>query len=445
MRCGSAASVVPSLQPIRTRGAFRRITPFESLRAGGSDVRALCELVSSNERKQPPATEPRSEALLENRDRLLSLSPHWRFSPAVRLWAPPHFLGLIKWHSKGNLKIMSSSVEQKKGPTRQRKCGFCKSNRDKECGQLLISENQKVAAHHKCMLFSSALVSSHSDNESLGGFSIEDVQKEIKRGTKLRGRERDSELETLMKEKHQSAASCTPPTGNVPTTKLQQFEKEGEKSRGKNQMCSLCHCPGATIGCDVKTCHRTYHYHCALHDKAQIREKPSQGIYMVYCRKHKKTAHNSEADLEESFNEHELEPSSPKSKKKSRKGRPRKTNFKGLSEDTRSTSSHGTDEMESSSYRDRSPHRSSPSDTRPKCGFCHVGEEENEARGKLHIFNAKKAAAHYKCMLFSSGTVQLTTTSRAEFGDFDIKTVLQEIKRGKRMVCGFIFYATFLF
>lgn len=125
---------------------------------------------------------------------------------------------------------MSSSVEQKKGSTRQRKCGFCKSNRDKECGQLLISENQKVAAHHKCMLFSSALVSSHSDNESLGGFSIEDVQKEIKRGTKL--------------------------------------------------MCSLCHCPGATIGCDVKTCHRTYHYHCALHDKAQIREKPSQGIYM---------------------------------------------------------------------------------------------------------------------------------------------------------------------
>lgn len=34
-------------------------------------------------------------------------------------------------------------------------------------------------------LFSSALVSSHSDNESLGGFSLEDVQKEIKRGTKL--------------------------------------------------------------------------------------------------------------------------------------------------------------------------------------------------------------------------------------------------------------------
>lgn len=35
--------------------------------------------------------------------------------------------------------------------------------------------------------------------------------------------------------------------------------------------------------------------------------------------------------------------------------------------------------------------------------------------------------------------MQLTTTSRAEFGDFDIKTVLQEIKRGKRMVCAFKF------
>uniref|UniRef100_A0ACB8FXA4 PHD finger protein 6 n=1 Tax=Sphaerodactylus townsendi TaxID=933632 RepID=A0ACB8FXA4_9SAUR len=229
---------------------------------------------------------------------------------------------------------MSGSVGQKKGPGRQRKCGFCRSNKDNECGQLLMSENQKVAAHHKCMLFSSALVSSHSDNESLGGFSIEDVQKEMKRGTKL--------------------------------------------------MCSLCHRPGATIGCDVKTCHKTYHYYCALHDKAQIREKPSQGIYMILCRKHKKPAHNSE-DLGESLNEHELEPSPPK--KRGRKGRPRKMSLKGQSEDTRSTSSHGTDDVESSSY------------------------------------------------LFSSGTVQLTTTSRAEFGDFDIKTVLQEIKRGKRMKC----------
>lgn len=46
------------------------------------------------------------------------------------------------------------------------------------------------------------------------------------------------------------------------------------------QMCSTCHRPGATIGCDVKTCRRTYHYYCALKDKAQIKEDQSQGIYL---------------------------------------------------------------------------------------------------------------------------------------------------------------------
>lgn len=46
------------------------------------------------------------------------------------------------------------------------------------------------------------------------------------------------------------------------------------------QMCSSCHRPGATIGCDVKTCRRTYHYYCAVKDKAQIKENPSQGIYL---------------------------------------------------------------------------------------------------------------------------------------------------------------------
>lgn len=34
-------------------------------------------------------------------------------------------------------------------------------------------------------LFSSALVTSHSDSDNIGGFSIEDVKKEIKRGNKL--------------------------------------------------------------------------------------------------------------------------------------------------------------------------------------------------------------------------------------------------------------------
>ncbi|NP_001088235.1 PHD finger protein 6 L homeolog [Xenopus laevis] len=281
---------------------------------------------------------------------------------------------------------MSSSTGQRKGSSHQQhKCGFCRSNREKECGHLLISSNQKVAAHHRCMLFSSALVSSQSDSENLGGFSIEDIQKELKRGKKL--------------------------------------------------MCSLCHCPGATIGCDVKSCHRSYHYHCALRDKAHIQENPSQGMYTIFCRKHKEQVRNSDDELEGSFTRRGLTPSPQRGRGRGSRGKSRTSNSRGQSEESRLSSSHCTEETESSSSRDRSPHRSSPSDTRPKCGFCHAGDEENETRGKLHVFNAKKAAAHYKCMLFSSGTVQLTTTSRAEFGDFDIKTVIQEMKRGKRMKC----------
>ncbi|XP_063045847.1 PHD finger protein 6 [Engraulis encrasicolus] len=279
---------------------------------------------------------------------------------------------------------------QRKGPSARQKakCAFCRTNRDKECGTLLISDNQKVAAHHKCMLFSSALVTSHSESENIGGFSIEDVKKEIKRGNKL--------------------------------------------------MCSHCHRPGATIGCDVKTCRRTYHYYCALWDKAQTKENPSQGIYLVYCRKHRDAIQDASDDEEQPATEEANDSDSSPPRGRGR-GRFEKSRLKGLSrgqsDDTRSTSSQGPDDTESSSHRDRSPLRGSPSDSGLRCGFCHAGEEENETRGVLHADNAKKVAAHYKCMLFSSGTVQLTTTSRAEFGNFDVKTVIQEIKRGKRMKC----------
>lgn len=60
------------------------------------------------------------------------------------------------------------------------------------------SRNRKYILIHQCekcrrvshapfalQLFSSALVTSHSDSENIGGFSIEDVKKEIKRGNKL--------------------------------------------------------------------------------------------------------------------------------------------------------------------------------------------------------------------------------------------------------------------
>nr|KAF6374361.1 hypothetical protein mPipKuh1_009580 [Pipistrellus kuhlii] len=40
-----------------------------------------------------------------------------------------------------------------------------------------------------------------------------------------RGRERDGELETSMRESHRSAASCTPPPGDMPTTKVHALDR----------------------------------------------------------------------------------------------------------------------------------------------------------------------------------------------------------------------------
>ncbi|KAK1331939.1 hypothetical protein QTO34_007616 [Cnephaeus nilssonii] len=52
-----------------------------------------------------------------------------------------------------------------------------------------------------------------------------------KEGLFQRGRERDRELETSMREKHRSAASCTPPTGDVPATKKCLMQKKGKHAK----------------------------------------------------------------------------------------------------------------------------------------------------------------------------------------------------------------------
>lgn len=44
------------------------------------------------------------------------------------------------------------SGQRKGAAARLPKCAFCRTSRDKECGQLLVSDSQKVAAHHKCMV-----------------------------------------------------------------------------------------------------------------------------------------------------------------------------------------------------------------------------------------------------------------------------------------------------
>lgn len=53
--------------------------------------------------------------------------------------------------------------------------------------KMQILYNVHMYAYFKCptQLFSSALVTSHSDSENIGGFSLDDVKREIKRGNKL--------------------------------------------------------------------------------------------------------------------------------------------------------------------------------------------------------------------------------------------------------------------
>lgn len=43
--------------------------------------------------------------------------------------------------------------------------------------------------------------------------------------------------------------------------------------------CTLCTQLGATIGCEIKACVKTYHYHCGLQDKAKYIENMARGIY----------------------------------------------------------------------------------------------------------------------------------------------------------------------
>ncbi|XP_077993864.1 PHD finger protein 6-like [Glandiceps talaboti] len=75
-----------------------------------------------------------------------------------------------------------------------------------------------------------------------------------------------------------------------------------------------------------------------------------------------------------------------------------------------------------------------------KCAFCHKGKDEEDVQlcGKLYIHG--KRAAHYNCMLFSSGLYQKDTSPKAakfdDFGGgFEVKSVIKEMKRGQILRC----------
>ncbi|KAL8620858.1 hypothetical protein ACOMHN_047029 [Nucella lapillus] len=111
-------------------------------------------------------------------------------------------------------------------------CRFCGKDSEIEeiAGKLHAEETDSgklITAHHRCMQYASALTQYKTDE--FGGFDVDEVEKEIKRGQKLR--------------------------------------------------CSLCklsqpkNSKGACCGCAVRSCRKTFHYPCAVTDPDTITKR----------------------------------------------------------------------------------------------------------------------------------------------------------------------------
>ncbi|XP_004399558.1 PREDICTED: PHD finger protein 11 [Odobenus rosmarus divergens] len=129
----------------------------------------------------------------------------------------------------------------------KRTCALCP--KDIEYSILYFAKSENIAAHENCLLYSSALVESedHDPHNQDRNFDVESVKKEIHRGRKLK--------------------------------------------------CSFCSKKGATVGCDLKACSKTYHFFCAKNDQAVLQNDESRGIYKVFCKQHAPSndAHNGKS------------------------------------------------------------------------------------------------------------------------------------------------------
>ncbi|KAF4789546.1 PHD finger protein 11 [Turdus rufiventris] len=71
---------------------------------------------------------------------------------------------------------------------------------------------------------------------------------------------------------------------------------------------------------------------------------------------------------------------------------------------------------------------------RRTCAFC----AEGEACSVMYIATESDIAAHQDCLLFSSGFVESEDHNPENLGiRFDVKSVVKELKRGKRLMCSF--------
>ncbi|XP_066439929.1 uncharacterized protein [Eleutherodactylus coqui] len=114
-------------------------------------------------------------------------------------------------------------------------CAFCKRTDADIAGTLQRTPDGSIVAHYKCMLYSPLAISQNSQDATEGfDFDIQSVRAEIERGQRLR--------------------------------------------------CYKCRKFGATVGCDVKKCKRTYHFPCLK----EAGGSPCKDKYVVYCYDHKK-------------------------------------------------------------------------------------------------------------------------------------------------------------
>lgn len=123
------------------------------------------------------------------------------------------------------------------------KCGFCHLGVEAEpvCGKL-HHDNKNTSAHDKCMQYSADLV--QYKFTSFGGFKINKVEKEIRRGNRLK------------------CSIC-----------------KTDKSRQGKWL-------GATAGCAISKCSKTFHYYCAELDDVAITERSKNStivMYRVFC------------------------------------------------------------------------------------------------------------------------------------------------------------------
>ncbi|XP_017558482.1 uncharacterized protein phf11 isoform X1 [Pygocentrus nattereri] len=127
-------------------------------------------------------------------------------------------------------------LSEEGSPSADVRCILCNLADENETTGPLSSKGG-ISAHQNCLIYSSGIYCRNSPSfDDLFGFDVNDVRQEYIRGRKLK--------------------------------------------------CHLCGEKGATAGCEMRRCKRSYHYPCAIEDHARAVEKMSKGFFTLYCVKH---------------------------------------------------------------------------------------------------------------------------------------------------------------